>query len=79
MKRNPGPKYWPDHLHPVFAAIGTATAGKRLHPDIIGRITIERDGLLADHNVTVERLSGEAAKPGGNRYEIAIKGPRILG
>ena len=79
MTRDTNPDHWPEHLRPVFAAIGKAMGGKRLHPDVLHRVPVGMGQILADHQVTIEHLSGAAAGVAGNRYEININGPRILG
>jgi hypothetical protein len=79
MKRDTNPDHWPDYLRLVFVAIGKAMGGKRLHPGVLHRVPAGRGAILADQQVTIEHLSSAAAGAAGNRYEITIKGPRILG
>jgi hypothetical protein len=76
MKRNTNLGYWPDHLHPIFAAIDAATDGKRLHPDILERV--DGRAIIPDHKVSVRHHSGELG-PAGNHYVIEVDGPRIVG
>lgn len=79
MKLDTNPDHWPEHLRPVFVAIGKAMDGKRLHPRVLQSVPIGMGAILADHQVTIKHLFGAAAGAAGNRYEIAIQGPRILG
>jgi hypothetical protein len=78
MKRDTKPDHWPDYLRLVFVAIGKAMGGK-LHPGVLHSVPVGMGAILAHHQVTIEHLSGAAAGAAGNRYEITIKGPRILG
>jgi hypothetical protein len=79
MKGTPDPSAWPDHLQVVFALVERGLAGRRLSPDIVEQLPSGFGSIIPDHSVTVAHLSGEAAGPAGNRYEIMIDGPRIIG
>ncbi|WP_343712649.1 hypothetical protein [Inquilinus sp.] len=79
MKQNTNPEYWPEYLRLVFIEIGKAMGGKRLHPGVLQGVPTGAGAIIADHQVTIEHLSGVAAGMAGNRYEIDIKGSRILG
>jgi hypothetical protein len=76
MKRSTDVAYWPDHLHPIFAAIGAAMDGKRLHPDILGRTELR--SAVPEHTVMVQHRKGETG-PQDNHYLIGVTGPRIMG
>jgi hypothetical protein len=67
---------WPPHLHAVFAAIDKAMGDAQLQPAVLDRVSYP---IIPDHRITVAHLSGDQAKPGGNRYVVTIEGPVIDG
>ena len=77
MNRSTDLNNWPDHLRRVFASIGAAMNGKRLHPQTLDRV--DGTGIVSDHEVSIRHISGAAAGPAGNHYLIEITGPRIVG
>jgi hypothetical protein len=79
MKRSTCLEDWPEHLHPVFAAIGAAMGEKRLHPDLLKHIPMRVGDIIPEHLVVVRHLSGAEAGHAGNRYEISIEGQQYIG
>lgn len=77
MKRRTCVDYWPEHLRAVFVAIGSAMAGKRLHPDTLEQVDLRN--AIADHHVAVLHRSAKTAGVTSNHYVIEIDGPRIIG
>lgn len=75
MKRNTDVAHWPVHLHSIFATIGAAMAGKRLHPDVLRRTDVT--ATVPDHRVAVRHRNEPS--PRGNYYVIDVNGPRIAG
>lgn len=79
MKRRTSLSSWPNYLHPIFLEIGQAMDGRQLHPNMLEHLSGVVFHVSDQHSAVVKHLSGERAMPGGNRYEITIKGPRIDG
>ena len=70
---------WPADLKLVFAAIGRAMAGGRLHPQTLKAVSASKGEVLPGHLVEiVHKAKAELGQPSG-LYVITITGDRWQG
>jgi hypothetical protein len=70
---------WPEHMHPVFVAIGRAMGPVQLNPQQLADIPFGVGAILPEHDVRIKHVPGSAIGRRKGYYEIEIKGPRVDG
>jgi hypothetical protein len=70
---------WPDHMRAVFARIGRLMDGKRLRPELLGRLPADSLDIVDGHHVTVSHRSAAELGYKRGRYTVVMTGPRIDG
>jgi len=69
--------YWPSYLQCVFAAVGRATGGRRLVPEMLAAISDERGRVVAGHRLSIAYVTGKRSGPRAGHYILTIQGGRI--
>ena len=70
---------WPEYVRLVFAAIGEVMSSKRLAPEMLSLIPIDRGSVVPDHVVTISHVTGKEARRRRGYFVVTITEPQING